>query len=280
MQGARVSRDLTTDRTGIRILDGLSAMHAARSLDAVAEALVRTAMDIVPCDHSGYSEADPHFGRTRFLSSDPEIDRLTAQRLPVWNAYMTAHPLVAARRKRPDLEVLRLSDVTSLSDFYRTGLYNDLYREVATRHQIVLHLGLDPGARRTGPGAFPLVLGVPLNRSGQDFSDAEVAALTLLQRMARPVLHQRRALHMMDLMDLAHLTPEVQRLLMGHGLTDRQADVAFWMLKGKSNTDIGTILGIGPDTVRHHSMAIFRRLGTDGRLALQRTVVRAILGAG
>jgi DNA-binding CsgD family transcriptional regulator len=52
------------------------------------------------------------------------------------------------------------------------------------------------------------------------------------------------------------------------------------MLKGKSNGDIGTILDIGGQTVRHHSMAIFARLGVGGRLALQRAVLRSILDAG
>jgi DNA-binding CsgD family transcriptional regulator len=81
-------------------------------------------------------------------------------------------------------------------------------------------------------------------------------------------------------MDRADLTPDLCRSLMGLGLTDRQAEVAFWMLKGKSNTDIATILGIGAPTVRHHSMAIFARLGVDGRLALQRRVILSMLDAG
>ena len=91
---------------------------------------------------------------------------------------------------------------------------------------------------------------------------------------------RRRAEHQFRLLDSADLSPDLLRSLMAFGLSMRQAEVAFWMLKNKSNTDIGTILDIGTQTVRQHSMAIFRRLGVDGRQTLMRSVFRAIAAVG
>jgi DNA-binding CsgD family transcriptional regulator len=274
-----MSRLISDGQTRFRILDCVAAMQEAATLEDAALAMVSAAIDLVDCDFGGYSEIDSYFGRSVMYSNIPQVITWTHHRIDVWHHYFPEHPVLRFRKANPGVSVVRLSDVTDMSDFYRSGLYLDLFREMGTRHQVVLHLGLDPS---DGPAeaAFPLVLGIPLNRSGSDFTEDDLGRLAHLRRHARPVLRQKRAMLHLKLLDSADLTPELRRRLMGLGLTDRQSEVAFWMLKGKSNTDIATILDIGADTVRHHSMAIFRRLGSDGRLALQRAVVRSILEAG
>lgn len=269
------------DRERARIVAGVLAMQQANSLEDTAVALVDTAMAVVPSDHGGYSEVDVHFGRTRLFSSEKEIEDWVDRKLPVWQHFMSSHPVFQYRTAHPDIAVVRLSDVADLTQFYNSGLYNELFREVETNHQLVMHLGFDPqNAPAGGPetGALPLTLGVPLNRKGSDFTRRDIQTLALLQQLAGPVLRRKRGEHQLRLLDLAKLTPDLQRSLMGLRLTERQAEIAFWMLKGKSNTDIGTILDIGAQTVRQHSMAIYRRLGVNGRLALQRTVLRSVAG--
>lgn len=277
-QQVSMARPISDDQVRFRILDCVAAMQEAATLEDSALAMVSTAMDLVDCDFGGYSEIDSHFDRSVMYASDPHVITWTNKRIDVWHHYFPHHPVLRYRMANPGVSVVRLTDVTDMSDFYRSGLYLDLFREMGTRYQVVLHLGLDPSDGRTEV-AFPLVLGIQLNRSGSDFSDDDLARLAQLRRYARPVLRQKRAMLHLKLFDSAILTPELRRRLLGLGLTDRQAEVAFWMLKGKSNTDTATILDIGAPTVRHHSMAIFRRLGADGRLALQRTVMRSILDA-
>ena len=51
------------------------------------------------------------------------------------------------------------------------------------------------------------------------------------------------------------------------GLTGREADVVFWITRGKSNAQIATILHISPGTVRKHLQHIFKKLGVKSRLA-------------
>lgn len=267
-------RDVTDADCG-RIQRGMLAMQHAPSLEATAIALVDAATDLVACDHGGYTEVDLHFGRTHFHSSEPDIEALVELRMPIWGQFMPDHPVLRHRTENPDVATVRLSDVISLSDFYNSGLYHELFREVDTDHQLVMHLGFDPRYGRD-LGAQPLTLGVPLNRKGRDFTDRDVQVLTMLRQVAGPVLRRKRAEHQLRLLDAAELSPDLLRSLIGLGLTRRQAEVAFWMLKGKSNTDVGTILEMAADTVRQHSVAIFRRLGVGGRIALQRTVFRAL----
>lgn len=49
------------------------------------------------------------------------------------------------------------------------------------------------------------------------------------------------------------------------GLTERQVDVLALMVRGKSNRDIGTRLGLTEGTVKIHITAIFKALGVSSR---------------
>lgn len=257
---------------------GIAQMQRASSLSGMTRALVRTAIQVAPCDHGGYTETDHHFGRIEFVSSEPEVAEWVRRRADTWNRFMPTHPGYRFRTENPDVRVVRLSDLVPLFSFRQTGIYHELFREVGTNYQLVMHLGFDPGTGLSS-GALPNVLGIPLNRSGTDFLDREMQSLSLLQQFALPVLRLKRVQHQFDLLDAATLSPELCRNLMRLGLSQRQAEVAFWMLKGKSNTDIGTILDLSAQTVRQHTIEIYKRLGVAGRLALQRTVLQSITGA-
>ena len=50
-------------------------------------------------------------------------------------------------------------------------------------------------------------------------------------------------------------------------LTNRQAEVLYWICKGKTNSDIGQILGTSPRTVNKHSEKIYKKLGVENRTA-------------
>ncbi|WP_137921107.1 response regulator transcription factor [Hydrogenophaga sp. 2FB] len=51
------------------------------------------------------------------------------------------------------------------------------------------------------------------------------------------------------------------------GLTAREAEVLYWVVKGKINRDIGDILGASPATVKKHLERIFAKLGVETRTA-------------
>lgn len=51
------------------------------------------------------------------------------------------------------------------------------------------------------------------------------------------------------------------------GLTPREAEVLLWIAQGKSNADIGVILGCAENTVKVHTARIFEKLGFENRNA-------------
>ncbi len=58
-----------------------------------------------------------------------------------------------------------------------------------------------------------------------------------------------------------------QRRLSVAALTPRETEVLSWLAKGKTNRDIGDILGMSPRTVNKHLEHIFEKLGVETRTA-------------
>jgi DNA-binding NarL/FixJ family response regulator len=59
------------------------------------------------------------------------------------------------------------------------------------------------------------------------------------------------------------------------GLTAREAEVLLWISRGKSNRDIGEILGMRPATVTKHLEQIYTKLGVENRASAASIAVRA-----
>lgn len=49
------------------------------------------------------------------------------------------------------------------------------------------------------------------------------------------------------------------------GLTPREAEVLFWVARGKTNDEIATVLGIGLTTVKKHLESTYSKLGVENR---------------
>jgi CheY-like chemotaxis protein/DNA-binding CsgD family transcriptional regulator len=73
----------------------------------------------------------------------------------------------------------------------------------------------------------------------------------------------------------------VQALQATFKLTLREAEVLYWVAKGKTNRDIGDILGSSPATVKKHLEHVFAKLGVETRNAaasVATSKVRALAG--
>jgi CheY-like chemotaxis protein/DNA-binding CsgD family transcriptional regulator len=62
-------------------------------------------------------------------------------------------------------------------------------------------------------------------------------------------------------------TAVIEAMSLSFKLTPREAEVLYWVVKGKTNKDIGDILGSSPMTVKKHLEHVFVKLGVETRTA-------------
>jgi DNA-binding NarL/FixJ family response regulator len=101
-----------------------------------------------------------------------------------------------------------------------------------------------------------------MNLGADDYLTKPVAKADLLlaieTRLRRSEQHANRAFKP----DFSSPEPLLQL-----GLTPRAAEVLLWVAQGKTNSDIGTILGISESTVKKHLLEIFGKLAVETRSA-------------
>ncbi len=59
----------------------------------------------------------------------------------------------------------------------------------------------------------------------------------------------------------------IEAIALSFKLTPREAEVLYWVVKGKINRDIGDILGASPMTVKKHLEHVFAKMGVETRTA-------------
>ena len=59
----------------------------------------------------------------------------------------------------------------------------------------------------------------------------------------------------------------IEAMALSFKLTPREAEVLYWVVKGKINRDIGEIVGSSPMTVKKHLEHVFAKLGVETRTA-------------
>ncbi|MYN41179.1 response regulator [Duganella sp. FT109W] len=60
-------------------------------------------------------------------------------------------------------------------------------------------------------------------------------------------------------------TTQIEKLMASFKLTQRESEVLNWVIKGKTNRDIGDILGTSPRTINKHLEHVFVKLGVETR---------------
>jgi DNA-binding CsgD family transcriptional regulator len=63
------------------------------------------------------------------------------------------------------------------------------------------------------------------------------------------------------------------------GLTPREAEILMWIARGKTNKDVGQILGSSPRTIDKHLEHIFEKLGVATRAAAVAVALDRMRGA-
>jgi DNA-binding NarL/FixJ family response regulator len=71
---------------------------------------------------------------------------------------------------------------------------------------------------------------------------------------------------------------QIEKLMAAFKLTQRESEVLNWLVKGKTNRDIGEILGTSPRTVNKHLEHVFVKLGVETRTSAAALAISKLHG--
>jgi DNA-binding CsgD family transcriptional regulator len=269
--------------------DHLLAIHGAGDTRELLQQTLAAVRRLIDGDYWSVGLCDPRTERVVGLSvpGDLPIDRV----VPAYPAIAHQSPLLRywVRTSRHD-DVLRRADCVDEGAFRNGQLWAEFFRKLQLTFQI--------GTWIRGGGGHHLEIGV-YRDNASEFSPRDVRRLALLRA------HVRQAyLRALELERVRNLPPAAQRLLRADAhrqigeikvlpmqytaltadldrgpadavaaaprvadLTAREVEVLGWVAEGKTNPEIGIILGTSWRTVQKHVENILRKLGVETRTA-------------
>ena len=255
----------TVRNTDLRAtLDCLGSIAEATAGDrAFARHGVASLRRLVASEITTLSVCDLDTGHRRVVSD--VSGAISSAQVEAFDRHFHEHPLVREHGRNASAVTRRISDLVSAADFRRTPLFNDYYRPIGLNHAMAVPIHV----RRN------VLVSFVFNRSGRDFSDRDRACLESI----RP--HLGNLYRLSDEIEGPRaawgVPPPARGALAEVPLTAREREVLRWLAGGKTDRDIGDILGISPRTVHKHLQRIYEKLGVETRTA---AVVRAMAPSG
>jgi DNA-binding CsgD family transcriptional regulator len=174
--------------------------------------------------------------------------RLDAEDRLRFDRFFAEHPLVDFHAKRRGRGAHRISDSIPFARFREGALYSEYYRRIGIDHVVALPILVDDD----------VLVSFVLNRKRRDFADRECELLDrvgpVLSRMYRSLRSAPRI-----------ASSDAGRAL--RALTPREREVHRWVVAGKTDRDIASILDCSHRTVQKHLQRIYEKLGVETRTA-------------
>lgn len=276
-------RDL---HAGLQLLRAASA--AGGDTHSFARACVAALPALVASEITTLSMCDLRSGHRTVIGSPDNC--LSAQDSACFDRHFDSHPLVRFHAHQAGQGAHRISDSIQFTRFRETALYDEYYRRIRIDHALALPIQVDADT----------LVSLVLNRRRRDFSDRDCAVLELVReplsqiyRHARALERARAALEALLALRAAGDAPveladggtssrqraqakrptraavPIDAVL----LTQRENEVIHWVAAGKTDRDIGVLLGCSHRTVQKHLERIYAKLGVETRTA---AVMRAL----
>lgn len=232
----------------------LDAMHIIAEASAGPEGFARGGVQglkrVVDAELTTLSTCDLDTGHRSVVSDVPGA--ISKREIEAFDRHFHEHPLLRAHGRNPQAETRRISDVVPPAEFRRSSLYNEYYRAIGIDRAMAVPIHVDRS----------LLVGFVFNRSGRDFGERERARMEAIRPHLGDLYRIGRA------MDCARATQWAPGTAPGlPSLTPRELEVLRWLAVGKTDRDIGDILGISPRTVHKHLQRIYEKLGVETRTA-------------
>lgn len=246
-----------------KLLQLTGELHSVTSAASLPQQFLRSLRPVIAYEFGGCHLLEPSRHHVASFSACPEAESLPlpfqhkdywrlAQQNPLHRVALTKHS-----------RAWKLSDVITRQSFQLTECYRTLYRPLKANFELAAAI---PDTEASGTFLF-----IGLHRHKHDFTERDRLLFNLLLPQISAV-RQRLAES-----SRAAATPVVSPLgdeqrfreWLQHRtrweLTQREVDVLFWLCQGKTNGEIGTILGIAERTAETHALHIYPKIGVENR---------------
>jgi DNA-binding CsgD family transcriptional regulator len=232
-----------------RVLAAVELLTQAEDYSTLPRRSLSAVMAAIDVDFASYAEVDLATGWNRFLvlpgleelpPGSPAYLRYTRR---FGNHPILAHQLAFAAADRPDRD--------SFTDRLRfLGMVGNCCGEA----DMLLNLDLTVQSSRKRR------IGISINRGIRDF---ELNDIERLKALKPHVVAAHRVAVQLEQLSPAPKDGEVR----GLPLTSRESEVLYWVAMGKTNGEVGEIIGARPMTVKKHLEHIYDKLGVPNRTA-------------
>jgi len=240
-----------------QIQGALDALHAIGEGCVRSEDFARRGVECLPrlvaSELTTLSVCNLDDGRRSVVSDRPGA--LGAREVALFDRHFHEHPLVREHGRNPGAVTKRIDDLVPQAEFRESALYNEYYRAIRIDHALAVPIHVDR----------KLLVSFVFNRAKLGFSQAERDSLELI----RP--HLGHLYRLCAALGRSGCAPAA-----AWQLTPREQDVLRWLSAGKTDRDIGEILGIGVRTVHKHLQRIYEKLGVETRTAAVARAIRAL----
>jgi DNA-binding CsgD family transcriptional regulator len=232
-----------------RVLYILPELYAYARRPQFFETSIKLLPQLLECDHAAFFVYE-HTDKTRLTTAVETDKRITPIVAVSLAEGASSHPLARHYRAVHSTSAALLTDTPMRTRSEHRERYADVYQLLQMNYELALPLTLNSAG----------AVGVSFRREHRNFSERDQNILNLLQP------HLRRAHHNATHLERHEIRGDEQRCEADRlGLTERELQVAFWLAEGKTNREIGLILGSSIRAIEKHVEHLLAKLGCENR---------------
>jgi DNA-binding CsgD family transcriptional regulator len=237
-----------------RLMDAFARIYSVSDLEVFGPEVFQAIGQLIPDAWMSLDKLSLRNGGVTHFASDNVLmpDHVKARVLEL----MATHPVMPVV-KAGARGAIRVTDCMTQRQFRDTPHYKETLFPVGLKYQTVVTLDIPDH-----------IAGFTVNR-GKDFSDFEMTLLHLLApHVALAYANLIRADALQKTLDSMPFPEpgQLQRI----GLTRRESEVLYWIMQGKTDTEIAEIFSqdctpVSPRTINNHVQNIFTTLKVGNR---------------
>jgi DNA-binding CsgD family transcriptional regulator len=237
----------------------LHELYEYRDLERFRREAPAILLRLIPSDYFFWPEYTINpMARQAALTEYVESEkRVTPELAAQMGSQILKHPFTEYFMNGGTDECLKLSDFLTQTQLDNSGICSTIYRQWGFKYNLSASISTSLGK----------AAGIGLCDSKKDFTERDRLLLNLFRG------HFDQA-HRNAKLATARLAAAAKPLA-AYDLTPRETEIAHWLARGKSNPEIGVILGCNARTVEKHVERILEKLGAENRVVAAVAITQA-----